>query len=61
MDRRPFGEELRRSGKLVAPIDLAVPTGNAYYLVTSYRAEGSAAATQFRNWLIRNCTQQFTI
>ena len=61
MDRRPFGEELRRSGQLVAPIDLAVPTGNAYYLLTSYRAEGSPAATQFRNWLIRNCTQQFTI
>lgn len=59
MDRRPFGEESRRRGQLVAPLELSLPTGNAYYLVTSYRADGSRAVTQVRNWLLRVCAREF--
>ncbi len=61
MDRRPFGEESRRKGQLVAPFDLSLPTGNAYYLLTSYRADGSRAVTQFRNWLLRICAREFLL
>ncbi len=61
MDRRPFGEESRRKGQLVAPFEFSLPTGNAYYLLTSYRADGSRAVTQFRNWLLRICAREFPV
>ena len=61
MDRRPFGEEDRRKGHLVAPLDLSLPTGNAYYLLTSYRADGTRAVTQFRNWVLRICKDEFML
>ncbi len=61
MDRRPFGEEGRRKGHLVAPLEFSLPTGNAYYLLTSHRADGTRAVTQFRNWLLRICTNEFQL
>jgi len=60
MDRRPFGEELRQNGHLIAPFDLPVHTGNAYYLVTSYRSEGSTNVIHFRNWIVRLCQKEFS-
>lgn len=59
MDRRPFGEALRGAGELVAPFNLPVSTGNAYYLVTSYRSEAATSVIQFRNWLTRLSWKEF--
>lgn len=59
MDRRAFGEELRGAGKLLAPFNLAVPTGNAYYLITFYRSEAATSVIQFRNLLTRLTWKEF--
>jgi len=59
MDRRPFGEVLRRKNNLIAPFDRPVRTGYAYYLVTAYHAEASSKVIQFRNWIVRFCRAEF--
>jgi len=39
MDRSPFGRELRSKGKLVSPVELAIPTGHSYFLIVSQRID----------------------
>lgn len=51
LDRSPAGALLRRRGALVAPLDLALPTGAAYWLVAPERSALSPAVKQFRAWL----------
>ena len=55
MDRRPFGQDMRNKGLLVAPLDAPVASGHSYYLVTSQRVEGTRIAILFRTWLQRIC------
>jgi DNA-binding transcriptional LysR family regulator len=42
------------SGRLVAPFKLAVPKGQAWYLVYRPFRQDDAALTAFRDWLMAN-------
>lgn len=59
MDRRPYGEGLKQTGQLIAPFGLVVPTGNSYYLLTSYRSDASPGVVRVRKWLKKLCDEGF--
>ena len=55
MNRRPTGDAMMRSGALVAPLGVAVPTGAAYWLIAPERSELLSSAKRFRAWLASLC------
>lgn len=55
MGRHPYIDDALATGQLVAPLDLPVSTGLAYFLVASERSEGFEGVRQFREWLLSVC------
>jgi len=55
---RPYVEDDLASGRLVAPFKLAVPKGQAWYLVYRPFRQDDAALVAFREWLMRNLQPQ---
>ena len=51
---RPYVEDDLASGRLVAPFKLAVPKGQAWYLVYRPFRQDDAALVAFRDWLMAN-------
>ena len=51
---RPYVEDDIASGRLVAPFKLAVPKGQAWYLVYRPFRQDEAALVAFRDWLMAN-------
>jgi DNA-binding transcriptional LysR family regulator len=51
---RPYVEDDLASGRLVAPFKLAVPKGQAWYLVYRSFRQDDAALVAFREWLMTN-------
>ena len=51
---RPYVEDDLASGRLVAPFKLAVPKGQAWYLVYRPFRQDDAALAAFREWLMAN-------
>ena len=51
---RPYGVDDIASGRLVAPFKLAVPKGQAWYLVYRPFRQDDAALVAFRDWLMAN-------
>jgi DNA-binding transcriptional LysR family regulator len=51
---RPYVEDDLASGRLVAPFKLAVPKGQAWYLVHRPFRQDDAALVAFREWLMSN-------
>jgi DNA-binding transcriptional LysR family regulator len=51
---RPYVEDDLASGRLVAPFKLAVPKGQAWYLVYRSFRQDDAALVVFREWLMTN-------
>lgn len=51
---RPYVEDDLASGRLVAPFKLAVPKGQAWYLVYRPFRQDDAALVAFRDWLMTN-------
>jgi DNA-binding transcriptional LysR family regulator len=51
---RPYVEDDLASGRLVAPFKLAVPKGQAWYLVYRPFRQDDAALVAFREWLMAN-------
>src|SRR5262249_393441 len=54
MGLRPYVEDDLASGRLVAPFKLAVPKGQAWYLVYRPFRQDDAALVAFRGWLMAN-------
>jgi DNA-binding transcriptional LysR family regulator len=52
---RPYVEDDVAAGRLVAPFDLAVPKGRAWYLVYRAFREEDPGLVAFRNWLREKC------
>jgi LysR family glycine cleavage system transcriptional activator len=46
------------AGRLVAPFDLVLPTGNAYYLVTAPAATARPKISAFRAWMLAEMAQR---
>jgi DNA-binding transcriptional LysR family regulator len=55
---RPYVEDDLASGRLVAPFKLAVPKGQAWYLVYRPFRQDDAALVAFREWLMANLEPQ---
>jgi len=55
---RPYVEDDLASGRLVAPFKLAVPKGQAWYLVYRPFRQDDAALATFREWLMANLKPQ---
>lgn len=55
---RPLVEADVKAGRLAIPFDAPVPSGYAYYLVTSGAAELAAGASAFRHWLLLEAAAQ---
>jgi len=55
---RPYVEDDLASGRLVAPFKLAVPKGQAWYLVYRPFRQDDAALVAFREWLMANIKPQ---
>lgn len=51
---RPYVQDDIAAGRLVAPFELAVPKGQAWYLVYQPFRQGDPALTAFREWLRHN-------
>jgi LysR family glycine cleavage system transcriptional activator len=50
-DRRLVARELR-SGRLVAPFDITLPSESAYYLIYPEEREDDSKIAAFRDWLL---------
>lgn len=53
MAQRAFVEDDLRTGRLVAPLDLRVHTGNAYYLAYPRAGQASPMIRAFENWIVQ--------
>jgi LysR family glycine cleavage system transcriptional activator len=57
MAQRAFVDDDLRSGRLLAPLSLRVPTGNAYYLAYPKGGQESPLIRAFEEWIVQEAAQ----